>query len=431
MTSPTVSSPRIALPAATGWRDQLARAAVFRLLERLHTGCITLREGSEVYRFGQPGTSAALTAEIRVLHPSVYRAVLLGGSIGAGEAYMAGAWRSPDLVAVVRLFVRNMDLLQQMDGGLSRLRRAGGRLVHWLQRNTLRGARSNIRAHYDLSNDFFALFLDRQMMYSAAIYPSADATLDEASVYKLDHICRRLQLGLDDHLLEIGTGWGGLAIHAARNYGCRVTTTTISAAQYEYACRRVEEEGLSDRVTVLAKDYRELDGRYDKLVSVEMVEAVGHDYFDLYFRRCCELLKPDGVMLMQAITIADQRYEQARRSVDFIQRYIFPGGCLPSVAVIAERIARCTDMTIAGLEDIGADYARTLVDWRHRFRRRADDVRRLGFDDVFMRMWEYYLAYCEGGFTERAIGCVQVLAARPQCRNVPGPGGRRGDAAGA
>ncbi|MET0378422.1 MAG: cyclopropane-fatty-acyl-phospholipid synthase family protein, partial [Spongiibacteraceae bacterium] len=276
-----------------------------------------------------------------------------------------------------------------------------------------------IAAHYDLGNDFYELFLDPSMMYSAAIFPHADSSLEQASLYKIDRICKKLQLQPQDHLLEIGTGWGGLALHAARQYGCRVTTTTISRQQFDYANQLINAAGLSDRVTVLLQDYRDLTGQYDKLVSVEMIEAVGHRYYRDYFSRCGTLLKADGLMLIQAITIADQRYERARRSVDFIQRHIFPGGALPSLAVIAHTIARHSDLTISGIEEITQHYARTLQAWSQRFLAQLERVRALGYDERFIRMWQFYLCYCEGGFMERSIGTHQILFAKPACRIEP------------
>jgi cyclopropane-fatty-acyl-phospholipid synthase len=296
--------------------------------------------------------------------------------------------------------------------------RLGLKLSHALKRNTRDGARKNISAHYDLGNDFFRLFLDPTMMYSAALFPTDKTTLEEASIAKLEELCQQLELTSGDHLLEIGTGWGGMAIHAARKYGCRVTTTTISREQYEYACARVREEGLQDRVTVLCEDYRNLRGSFDKLVSIEMIEAVGHDFYSSYFQRCSQLLKPEGKMVIQAITIADQRYAAARDSVDFIQRYIFPGGSLPSVSVIADHLARDTDMQMIHLRDITRDYALTLAHWRERFLQAQSAVRDMGFDQTFMRMWEFYLAYCEGGFRERIIGTVQLAFAKPGYRFV-------------
>jgi cyclopropane-fatty-acyl-phospholipid synthase len=402
----------------SGLLDQWARAALHALLGRLTRGSLVLEEGGQVACFGEDRQHAAVAATIQVRDPAAYLAVLRNGSLGAGEAYMQGLWDSPDLLQVVRLFVLNMDALASMDRRGSRLQRLGLRLFHALRRNSRSGARRNIAAHYDLSNDFFALFLDSTMAYSAGIFTHAQATLEEASVAKFDHICRRLQLRPSDHLLEIGTGWGGLALHAAKHYGCRVTTTTLSHEQFRYASAWVEREGLGDRITLLERDYRDLEGQYDKLVSVEMIEAVGPQYYADYFAKCSALLKPDGLMLIQAITISDQRYEHALANTDFIQRYIFPGGQLPCNAVIMRHVARDTDLQVIGLEDITLDYARTLRAWRERFQRRLPEARQLGCDETFIRMWRYYLCYCEGGFHERVIHTAQFLLAKPGYRQA-------------
>jgi cyclopropane-fatty-acyl-phospholipid synthase len=303
-----------------------------------------------------------------------------------------------------------------MEGGAARFTIPLQKLFHWVNRNTHEGARRNIAAHYDLGNDFFSLWLDESMMYSSAIFERPDMSLHEAQQARLEHICQKLQLRPDDHVVEIGTGWGGFAMHAARNYGCRVTTTTISAEQYELAWQRVVDAGLHDRITLLLDDFRDLEGKYDKLVSIEMIEAIGHDLFVPYFRKCSELLKPDGAMLIQAITIADQQYEEYRKSVDFIQRYIFPGGHLPSLGVMTDAAARHTDMRLLGLEDIGLHYATTLNRWRENFIAQLDQVRRMGYPEPFIRMWEYYLCYCEGAFLERAISDVQVVFTKPHSR---------------
>jgi len=320
---------------------------------------------------------------------------------------------------VVRLFVLNMHILQAMGKKQPLWRRTAGKMFHAIRNNSLQGAKRNISAHYDLSNEFFSLFLDPTMAYSSAIFKSESDTLHDASLHKFQHICERLQLTPEDHLLEIGTGWGGLAIHAAKHFGCRVTTTTISHEQYVHACEWVKREGLEDRVTLLEKDYRQLEGRFDKLVSIEMIEAVGSKYMDEYFQVCSRLLKDDGLMLIQAITISDQRYAQSVNSIDFIKRYIFPGGQLPSNAIITEKIATQTDMQLVGMEDITLDYAKTLAAWRERFWENIDKVRALGSDDVFIRMWNYYLYFCEGGFRERVIHTGQFLMAKPEFRTLP------------
>ncbi|MEH6549206.1 MAG: cyclopropane-fatty-acyl-phospholipid synthase family protein [Pseudomonadales bacterium] len=407
------------LPRISSMGESAARKACFQFLSRLSQGRLLVTEGGTTECFGEAAESAEIVAHIVVEKPAIFRAMMLGGTIGAAESYMEGDWHTPDLVAVVRLMVVNMDVMQSMEGSRSVLAGFALKVFGWLHRNTVDRARKNIVAHYDLGNDFYALFLDRSMMYSAAIFPSADSDINTAAKFKLQHICQRLQLKSDDHLLEIGTGWGGLAIHAAKHFGCRVTTTTISEAQYDYACERVAEEGLQDRITLLKQDYRELAGSYDKLVSVEMIEAVGYEYYRSYFTQCSALLKQDGLMLLQGITIADQRYEESKESVDFIKRYVFPGGCLPSVSSISSHVALDTNMQIIGQQDITLHYARTLNAWRERFFDRIDEVRAMGFDDSFIRLWEFYLCYCEGGFLERVIGTSQWLIAKPSFKNMP------------
>ena len=397
-------------------KGALARKLCMRLLSGIKTGSLTLHDGTETFHFGTPGDPDQPHAEVHVHDSGLYRQMLSGGSIATGEVYMRGGWTSPDLVQVMRLFSANLATLEQIEAKQSWLVTLGLKLSHILNRNTLSGSRKNISAHYDLGNDFFGLFLDPTMMYSSAVFSRADCSLEQASVAKLDELCQQLELDSSDHLIEIGTGWGGMAVHAARNYGCRVTTTTISAEQYEYACEQVRKADLQDQVTVLCEDYRNITGKYDKLVSIEMIEAVGHQFYGNYFSHCSSLLKPDGKMVIQAITIADQRYDAARDAVDFIQRYIFPGGCLPSVAVIADHLARDTDMQMVHLRDITPDYALTLAHWRERFMAAQEQVKQQGFDDTFIRMWEFYLAYCEGGFRERIIGTVQLAFAKPGYR---------------
>lgn len=397
--------------------QSIARAMLFKLLRGLGQGCLRIHEQGELFQFGQQADHADLVADIYVHDAQLYSDVIFGGSVGAGEAYMSGFWSTPNLTQVTRLFVRNIDALNAMDSKQSFIGRYLLKVFHWFNRNTKEGSRKNISAHYDLGNDFFRLFLDNTMMYSAAIYPASDALLAEASVYKLQRVCEKLQLTPEDHLLEIGTGWGGMAIYAAQHYGCRVTTTTISREQRDYALAKVEEAGLSDRIRVLFDDYRDLRGQFSKLVSIEMIEAVGHEHYDQYFSTCSRLLAPNGLMLLQAITIADQRYDMARKTVDFIQRYIFPGGSLPSIAVISDFAKRKTDMNILHIEDIGVHYAQTLKHWREAFNAKLEAVRAQGFDDRFIRMWEFYLCYCEGGFVERSIGTAQVLLAKPQYRS--------------
>ena len=416
MSNPSVSA--IRLPRLRGkWRGgSLARRALLTVLEQIQIGSLTIHEGDETLHFGNQDDPTAPQAVINVNDSEVYRLVLTGGVVGSGESYMLGHWTSPELVDVIRLMSANLAMLQRMDAGKSLLYRMGLKLGHALNSNTMTGSRKNISAHYDLGNDFFSLFLDPSMMYSAAVFPDPCASLEVAAEHKLDLICQQLELDKSDHLVEIGSGWGGMAVHAARNYGCRVTTTTISREQYEYTLERVRKEGLEDRVTVLCEDYRKLQGTFDKLVSIEMIEAVGHQFYSDYFNKCSSLLKPDGLMVIQAITMADQRYEQARDRVDFIKRYIFPGGCLPSMEVISRHIAVDTDMQIVNLRDITEDYADTLALWRERFNAALPEVRAQGFDRLFELMWEFYLCYCEGGFRERIISTVQLTFAKPGYR---------------
>ncbi|MGD8796857.1 MAG: cyclopropane-fatty-acyl-phospholipid synthase family protein, partial [Thiohalophilus sp.] len=401
-------------PQRSRWLDRLARTGLIARLNNLQHGSLTLVDGKQRFDFGDSDSSIKVT--ITVKHPEFYSDIAFGGSVGAGESYMRGNWSCSDLTKLVRLFLINREVLDGMDDSLSRIRAPLYRAFHWLNRNTRKGSRQNIQAHYDLGNDFFKLFLDESMMYSCAIYDDYDTSLAQASFAKLDRICRKLQLRPDDHVLEIGTGWGGFAIHAASHYGCKVTTTTLSREQYDYAREKIQKLGLEDRIELLLRDYRDLDGQYDKLVSIEMIEAIGHQYQDTYFSKCSELLKPEGMMLLQAITIADQRYNEALRSVDFIQRYIFPGSFIPAISSMAQSIARASDMKISHLEDIGPHYARTLADWRRRFFINLKQVRELGYPDSFIRMWEFYLCYCEGGFEERAIGDVQILLSKPDSR---------------
>ena len=407
----------------TSWLGRLtpkawARSLIIKHLGTMQRGQLIIEENGTRSIYGDQSDQVELVAQLSIVDQDTYSALAFNGVIGAGESYMEGHWTSPDLVKVIRFFVINMQGLDAIDSERSWLSRMGMWLLDRVNRNTISRAQKNISAHYDLGNDFFSLFLDQTMMYSSAVFADENITLYEASNAKLETICQQLKLNANDHLVEIGTGWGGMAIYAAQNYGCRVTTTTISQEQYDFARQRVNALGLNDQVTVLKEDYRKLTGRYDKLVSIEMIEAVGRQYFSEYFSRCADLLKPDGLMLIQAITIADQRYDQATRAVDFIQRYIFPGGCLPSVNIIGHHVASNTDMMIVGLSDIGRDYAITLERWREQFLDKLEVVRSQGFDERFIRMWEYYLCYCEGGFRERVISTAQIVMAKPDYRKT-------------
>ena len=399
-------------------KPQVARELILRLFRNIRVGTLTLRDGDETFTLGNDQRPEAPHAQITVHNPRAYWRVLTGGSIASGEAYIDGDWSSRDLTEVTRLFSANMETLLAMTDNQSWVMKAALKVAHFGRRNTMLGSKENISAHYDLGNDFFALFLDPTMMYSAAVYPAADSTLDQAAIHKLDLICQSLELSADDELIEIGTGWGGMAIYAAEHYGCRVTTTTISQEQYEHTRAEVAARGLQDRITVLCQDYRKLEGSFDKLVSIEMIEAVGHEFYESYFQCVSRLLKPTGKAVIQAITIPDQRYDFARQSVDYIKRYIFPGGCLPSLGVIADNLARHTDLQMTQLRDITLDYARTLEAWHHSFLAQLDRVREMGFDDRFIRMWRFYLSYCEGGFRERIIGTYQITMAKPGYRPV-------------
>jgi cyclopropane-fatty-acyl-phospholipid synthase len=401
--------------------EGFAKRVLISRLEQITDGEIILRAGQTQHQFGRATSRCPLSVTVTVNHPGFYTEVVFGGSIGAGEAYMGGYWQSSDLTALMRIFLCNRQLLDGMDGGLACLTIPIQKFLHRLSRNTVEGSRRNIAAHYDVGNEFFALFLDESLMYSNAIFMETSMSLHDAQLARLKHICEKLDLKPTDHLLEIGTGWGGFAIYAAIHYGCHVTTTTISKKQYDLACQRVAAAGLSDRITLLFSDYRDLTGPYDKLVSLEMIEAVGHQYFDSYFGKCSELLKSEGMMLLQAITIADQRYESAKRSVDFIKRYIFPGSCIPSVTAMSESISRATDMRLFHLEDIGPHYVRTLRAWRDNLYKNREQIRKLGYSNEFFRMWEFYFCYCEGGFTERVISNVQMVLTKPENRRDPIP----------
>lgn len=397
------------------WVAKLAKSQVLKRLTELRKGQLILIDGSERHVFGRLD-SGNLQATITVHDPRFYGEIAFGGSIGAGEAYMLGYWQADTLTNVVRLMVLNQSVMDTLEGGYQWLTKPLLKVFHWLNSNSEAGSQKNIAAHYDLGNDLFKLFLDPTMMYSSAMFDEDTTTLQAASERKLQVICDKLQLVPTDHVLEIGTGWGGFAIYAAKHYGCHVTTTTISEQQYLLAQSRILAEGLQDQITLLKHDYRHLQGQFDKLVSIEMIEAVGHQYYDTYFNKVSQLLKPDGVALIQAITIADQRYESAIRSVDFIQRYIFPGSNIPSNTAMLTSITNASDLRLVDLQDIGLDYATTLRLWRENFFAQLDAVRQLGYSEAFIRMWDFYLSYCEGGFAECALGDVHLLLAKPEYR---------------
>lgn len=402
------------------WVASYAKAQILKRLKQLKVGKLILLDGDESHDFGStfPSNQDSIKTMITVHDPRFYGEIAFGGSIGAGEAYMLGYWSADNLTEVIRLMCLNQSVMDTLEGGYKWLTKPLMKSLHWLNSNTTEGSKKNIAAHYDLGNDMFALFLDTTMMYSSAIFTSEASTLIEASHLKLKTICDKLDLKATDHVVEIGTGWGGFAIYAAIHYGCKVTTTTISKQQYELAKSRVVAAGLEHQITLLLEDYRDLTGTFDKLVSIEMVEAVGHQYYDTYFAKVGKLLKPNGLALIQAITIADQRYESAKSSVDFIQRYIFPGSCIPSVTAMTSSITKVSDLRLTDLEDIGPHYATTLRIWRENFFANLSSVRRLGYSDEFIKMWEFYLCYCEGGFEERALGDVHLLLAKPENRRA-------------
>jgi cyclopropane-fatty-acyl-phospholipid synthase len=417
---PSIVPADLELPEAaeSGPLAAFGRRLLRSQLSRLREGEIRIVDGESELRFGARTGRCPLSATVEVLHPRFYTDAVFGGTVGAGAAYVHGLWRCADLTALTRIMYVNRALMDQMDRRWTFISRPLLRVFHWLHRNDEDGSERNIRAHYDLGNEFYQLMLDETMAYSCGIFADESTTLAEASRAKFDAACRKLALQPGDRLLEIGTGWGGLALHAARHYGCHVTTTTISREQHDYAREQIERAGLGDRVTLLLEDYRALRGQYDKLVSVEMIEAVGAPYLDTYLAKCATLLREGGAMLLQAITIQDQDYRAQLRSINFIQRYVFPGSFIPSVSAIADSLRRVTDLKIFHLEDIGPHYARTLALWRRNFSEQLGAVRKLGFSEQFIRMWEFYLCSCEGGFAERALGDVQMLLTKPGCRRA-------------
>ncbi len=399
--------------------DGVARRLVCARFSALRRGAVTVIDDRGASRFGAPESGEVPSGTLRVVDPRVWRRAALGGAIGLAESYADGDWTSDDLVAFMRVFAREAAVSDGVERLGARLAKPLRRLRHAIRRDTRAGSRRNIHEHYDLGNEFFRLWLDPTMTYSCAVFPRPDASLEDAQIEKIDRICRKLALKPGESLLEIGTGWGALALHAARQYGVNVTTTTISDEQYRHATDLVARQGLGDRIRVLSCDYRDLAGTFDKLVSVEMIEAVGAAYFDAYFAACSRLLAPHGRMLIQSITIAENRYDHALHSVDFIQKHIFPGSCIPSLAAIMRSVAKATDLGLAHLEDITAHYVRTLSEWRRRFLAARARVTDLGFSERFVRIWDWYLAYCEAGFAERRIGDVQLLFVKPGFREDP------------
>ena len=423
------SEPSLRAPAASaGW----LRRIVMKRLRNLREGRLTIiDESGAATTVGRP-SPGVVDACIRIRRPEFFRQIVVGGSLGAAESYLQGHWETDNLVALIRLFARNYEAADSLNGWSAAITQKMAQCGYWLKRNTRKGSRKNIAAHYDLGNDFYQLFLDSTMTYSSAVFePLGESEkligLRDAQLEKYDRICRKLQLTEDDRVIEVGCGWGGFAIHAATNYGCHVTATTISDQQFEYAQQQIERLGLSRRIDLIRTDYRDLGGTYDKLVSIEMIEAVGYENLNTYFGKCSSLLKPNGMMVIQAITIPDQRFASYRRSVDFIQQYVFPGGFLPSPGAIQDSLRDATDLRVVHVEDFAQHYAETLARWSDRFESNINKVRELSClsthdIDRFIRLWRYYLAYCEAGFLQRMIGLSQWTFAKPDCRsdtNVP------------
>ncbi len=393
---------------------RLARALVFNQLNKIKIGHIVIIEGSNKFSFGKKDK---LNVTVAVHDPRFYGALAFGGSIGVSEAFMQKFWSASDLTKLIRIMAINQNTMDQLEGLFNIFLKPILKCLHYLNQNSVKGSEINISKHYDLGNDFFSLFLDSTMMYSSAVFKNPQDSLYKGSIYKLETICQGLELTSQDHIIEIGSGWGGFAIYAAQHYGCKVTTTTISKEQYKYVKQKIKDLKLSHKITVLFSDYRHLKGRYDKLVSIEMLEAVGYQYYETYFKVCSSLLKPQGLAVIQTITITDQRYEKAKRSVDFIQRYIFPGSCIPSITALQNSLTQSSDLKIYSIHDIGSHYARTLALWREEFFKRLKDIKSLGFDDAFIRMWHFYFSYCEGGFQEKVISDIHLKLVKPGYRS--------------
>ncbi|MCX7182095.1 MAG: cyclopropane-fatty-acyl-phospholipid synthase [Candidatus Methylopumilus sp.] len=392
---------------------QLARALVFNQLKKIKTGQITIIEGSQKLSFGKKDK---LNVTVTVHDPRFFGALAFGGSIGVSEAFMQKFWSVSDLTKLIRIMAINQNTMDQLEGLFDMFLKPILKCLHYLNQNSVKGSEINISKHYDLGNEFFSLFLDSTMMYSSAVFKKPHDSLYQGSIHKLETICQGLELTSQDHIIEIGSGWGGFAIYAAQHYGCKVTTTTISKEQYKYVSQKIKDLKLSHKITVLFSDYRHLKGQYDKLVSIEMLEAVGYQYYETYFKVCASLLKPQGLAVIQTITITDQRYEKAKRSVDFIQRYIFPGSCIPSITALQNSMTQSSDLKIYSIHDIGTHYARTLALWRERLFKNLKDIKALGFDDAFIRMWHFYFSYCEGGFEEKVISDIHLKLVKPGYR---------------
>lgn len=392
------------------------KSILFRKLKGINNGELTIIDGAKKHTFGSAGS--AFKAELEVYSQEFYVFLGSGGTNGAAEAYTAGYWSSKNLVTLIQLIIKNKNTLLGLESGLARLTNPITKFIHKQRQNTLQGSKNNILAHYDLSNDFYKLWLDPTMTYSSGIFSRKESSMQDASVEKIDRICRKLNLSSKDNVLEIGTGWGSFAVHAAKNYGCKVTTTTISDNQFQYASELISNEGLNDKITLLSKDYRELEGVFDKVVSIEMIEAVGAEYVPGFFEKASSLLKKNGLMVLQGITYNDPNFDAYKNSVDFIRKYIFPGSCLVAMPQILNAIKEKTDMVMIDSEDITQHYAKTLEIWREDFQKALPQVKELGFSESFTRIWSFYLVYCEAGFLENLIGDFQLVFAKPDSKNT-------------
>ena len=407
---------KIKTPTKATFLTSVFKNGLKKKLSHLNVGCISVVDGVDKFSFGDPGSE--LQVNVQVHSQEFYVMTGSGGAMGIAEAYILGYWTSDDVVMLMRIILKNRSILLSLNDGFAKILSPINKLIHRSRQNTLKGSKENILAHYDLSNDFYKLWLDPTMTYSCAYFKDTNTTLEDASIEKLDRMCRKLKLSEKDNILEVGTGWGSFSIHAAKNYGCSITTTTISDAQYEYAKARVLEEGLESKINVINKDYRKLDGQYDKIVSIEMIEAVGYEYISEYFRKLSSLLKPDGLMALQGITYNDQNFDTYKDSVDFIKKYIFPGSCLISISQIIDVIKNKTDLSMIDMEDITRHYAETLNRWRKNFMSVLPEVKEMGYSKAFINMWEFYFLYCEAGFLERNIGDVQLVFAKSGARDV-------------
>jgi len=400
----------------TTFLASIFKKGVMNKFKHLQYGSIKIIEGDETLSFGDSESDDKV---IVTIHSNEFYVFLGSGGInGVAEAYMAGYWTANNLVLLLQIVLKNKKILLSLDSGFAKLINPINKLIHWSKQNTLKGSKQNILAHYDLSNDFYKLWLDPTMTYSCGYFQDNSVSLEQASIEKIDRICRKLKLNKNDHILEIGTGWGSFSLHAAKQYGCTIDTVTISDAQYEYASKKIESSGLDSQISIFNKDYRKIEGKYDKIVSIEMIEAVGYQFIPQYFSKISSLLKKDGLVAIQGITYNDQNFEQYKNSVDFIKKYIFPGSCLISVAQISDVIKEYTDLAIVDMEDITMHYAETLNRWKANFIKVIPEVKKMGFSEAFIKMWEFYFVFCEAGFLERNIGDVQLVFSKSGARDI-------------